>query len=55
MSSLGRFGNHYHDKVANPSDILLFRKKVVDRKKNDTDFSAEHMDNLLQTDHEGPK
>ncbi|XP_040575293.1 double-strand break repair protein MRE11 isoform X2 [Lepeophtheirus salmonis] len=24
----GRFGNIYHNKVANPSDILLFRKKI---------------------------
>ncbi len=47
MLAPGRFGNNFHDRVANPSDILLFRRKVLDKTKADeSDFAAEHMDNL---------
>lgn len=44
----GRFGNNFHGRVANPSEILLFRKKVLDRSQVDGDgkFAASHMDEL---------
>eukprot|EP00096_Caligus_rogercresseyi_P013728 TRINITY_DN6333_c0_g1_i1.p1 TRINITY_DN6333_c0_g1~~TRINITY_DN6333_c0_g1_i1.p1 ORF type:complete len:264 (+),score=90.63 TRINITY_DN6333_c0_g1_i1:174-965(+) len=43
----GRFGNLFHDRVANPSDILLFRKKKLGglrgggEKMNLSDFETE--------------
>lgn len=50
----GRFGNNFHDRVANPSDILLFKKRPLQRSlKGGADGSAftkeelEQMEGLL--------
>jgi hypothetical protein len=32
---VGLFGNHFHDRVANPADILLFRRRVERTAKGD--------------------
>ena len=44
--SVGRFGNHFLEKVANPSEILLFRKRV-ERSAKDEGYELES--ELLET------
>merc|ERR1719319_1500999 len=41
-----RFGNNYIDKVANPGEILLFKKKVAERKANDEKIDVGAMEEL---------
>ena len=42
--SVGRFGNHFMDRIANPSDILLFKKMTrAKMEKAGVDFSDEQM------------
>ena len=52
--SVGRFGNHFMDRIANHSDILLF-KRMTHVKKDLTagsvDFSKAQMDDLMQRKH----
>jgi len=43
----GRFGNNFHDRVANPSEILLFRKRAPGMKDDkDGGFEPHHMDRV---------
>ena len=50
--SIGRFGNHFMDRIANHSEILLF-KRMVHVKKDLTagsvDFSKDQMNDLMQS------
>jgi double-strand break repair protein MRE11 len=44
----GRFGNYFHDQVANPSEILLFRKRSRDKKpKGDNEIDPEEFEDAL--------
>ena len=45
--SAARFGNHFLETVCNASDILLFKKKPVERRTGD-DFDAEAMGQLME-------
>ena len=46
-----RFGNHFHDKVANPSEMLLFKRRVVKRETSEgTGFSKEAFEAVMPID-----
>ena len=46
-----RFGNHFHDKVANPGEILLFRRRVVKKEISEgTGFSKEAFEAIMPID-----
>ena len=47
--SVGRFGNHFHDRIANPADILLFKKmSFKNADKSGVAFSDANMEELMQ-------
>ena len=46
-----RFGNNFHDKVANPNEILLFKRRVVKREAGEvTGFSKDAFDAIMPID-----
>ena len=46
-----RFGNNFHDKVANPSEMLLFKRRVVKREVSEgTGFSKEAFEAVMPID-----
>ena len=47
--SVGRFGNHFYERIANPSDILLFKKmSFKNADKSGVAFSEANMEELMQ-------
>ena len=46
-----RFGNHFHDKVANPNEILLFRRRILKRETGeDAGFSKDAFEAVMPID-----
>lgn len=46
-----RFGNHFHDKVANPNEVLLFRRRVIKREVGEeSGFSKQAFDAIMPID-----
>ena len=46
-----RFGNHFHDKVANPNEVLLFRRRTVKKEVGeDAGFSKDAFDAVMPID-----
>ena len=49
--TVSRFGNHFHDKVANPNDILLFRRRSIKREvKEEAGFSRKAFEDIMPID-----
>ena len=45
--SVGRFGNHFMDRIANPADILIFKKMTrAKMEKAGVDFSDQQMQEI---------
>ena len=45
--SVGRFGNHFMDRIANPADILIFKKMTKAKmEKAGVDFSDQQMQEI---------
>merc|ERR1711963_636761 len=45
--SVGRFGTHFTEKVANPSDILLFKKMILKSQKDQSAIDETELEELV--------